>query len=337
MQPSGLFTYTVTFENEAEATAPAQAVTVTEQLDPNLDWSTFQLGDIGFDDLVIDVPAGRTSFSTRVDATATLGVYVDVTAQFNLQTGIIVWTFTSLDPATLDLPIDPRVGFLPPNQHPPAGQGFVTYTVQPKANLRTGTRINARATVIFDTNAPINTAARFNTIDSGPPTSSVNPLPAGSPPTFEVTWTGSDDAGGSGVATFDIYVSDNHGPFTLWLAQTPRTQAAFTGVFGHTYGFYSVATDNVGNREATPTMAQATTTVNVSATATHFQLAPSVGAPVAGMSFTLTVRVLDDGGSVVPGYTGTIHFASSDPMAGLPADYTSQNSPVASIRWLTST
>ena len=272
--------------------------------------------------MVISVPPGRTSFSARVDATATLGVYVDVVARFNLQTGVVTWTFTSVDPATLDLPIDPREGFLPPNQHPPAGQGFVTYTVQPKAALATGTRINAQATVVFDNNAPINTTPRFNTIDSGPPSSSVNPLPAQSPPTFLVTWAGADDAGGSGVAFFDIYVSDNGGPFTLWLGQTTRTQAAFTGVFGHSYGFYSVATDNVGNHEATPTMAQASTTVSLSAAPTHIQIVLSGGSVVAGVPFTITVSVLDNGGNPVPGYTGTVHFASSDPQAGLPADYT---------------
>ena len=40
----------------------------------------------------------------------------------------------------------------------------------------------------------------------------------------------------------------------------PRPRRVFTGMAGHTYGFYSVATDNVGNREATPTAAEATTT-----------------------------------------------------------------------------
>ena len=38
--------YTVDFENDGSVAA--QDVTVTEQLDPNLDWSTFQLGSFGF-------------------------------------------------------------------------------------------------------------------------------------------------------------------------------------------------------------------------------------------------------------------------------------------------
>ena len=33
-------------------------------------------------------------------------------------------------------------------------------------------------------------------------------------PSFTVSWSGSDDAGGSGIASYDIYVSDNGGPYT---------------------------------------------------------------------------------------------------------------------------
>jgi hypothetical protein len=238
-----------------------QTVTITQQLDANLDWSTFQFGDLGFGTFIVPVPPGRTSFRTRVDATATLGIVVDVVASFNFQTGLITWTFTALDPQTLDLPIDPMVGFLPPNDNPPAGQGFVTYTVRPKAGLITGTRINAQGTVVFDNDAPLDTPLLYNTIDSGPPTSSVTPLPATSATSLTVSWSGSDDPGGSGIAYYDIYVSDNNGPFTLWLGQTTQTSAVYTGMAGHTYGFYSVATDNVGNREATPPRAEATTTV----------------------------------------------------------------------------
>jgi hypothetical protein len=40
------------------------------------------------------------------------------------------------------------------------------------------------------------------------------------------------------------------------------TSAVYQGINGHTYGFYSVATDNAGNSQATPAGAQASTTVN---------------------------------------------------------------------------
>jgi hypothetical protein len=43
---------------------------------------------------------------------------------------------------------------------------------------------------------------------------------------------------------------------------------------------------------------------------------------VAGTPFTVIVQALNDLGDPVPGYTGTVHFTSSDGRAVLPADYT---------------
>src|SRR5262245_25448907 len=41
----------------------------------------------------------------------------------------------------------------------------------------------------------------------------------------------------------------------------------------------------------------------------------------AGASGTFTVTATDGNGNTLTGYTGTIHFTSSDPQASLPADY----------------
>jgi hypothetical protein len=100
-----------------------------------------------------------------------------------------------------------------------------------------------------------------------PPTSSVAPLPAQTTtPSFTVAWSGTDGAGGSGITSYDVFVSDNGGPFTPFQVATTATSATFAGQPGHTYGFYSAATDIFGDVQATPTAAQATTKV-VSATA----------------------------------------------------------------------
>ena len=59
---------------------------------------------------------------------------------------------------------------------------------------------------------------------------------------------------GLGIATYDVYVSDNSGPFTLWFDDVPATQTSATinGAVGHSYAFYTIATDNVGHVEAAP-------------------------------------------------------------------------------------
>jgi hypothetical protein len=64
------------------------------------------------------------------------------------------------------------------------------------------------------------------------------------------------------IASYDIYVSDNGGPFTLFLADATETSALFDGSHGHTYGFFSVATDTQGLTQSTPVNAQATTHIN---------------------------------------------------------------------------
>src|SRR5581483_819316 len=139
-------------------------------------------------------PAGLTSFHTRVDATASVGLFVDISADLNVQTGLVTWTFTAIDPKTLDV-LDPNslAGFLPPDNSSGAGTGFVSYSVRPRSSVATGTDVQAQATVVFDTNPPLNTVQVKNRIDAGAPTSSVTALPAASASRFTVTWSGRDE------------------------------------------------------------------------------------------------------------------------------------------------
>lgn len=272
--PENLMPYTIRFENDAElATAPAASVRVTQQLDTDLDWTTFRLGDFGIGDLVVAVPDDVSFFETRLDLIGTRGVYVDVTAGIDVATGIVYWELTAVDPATGDIPEDPLVGFLPPNLNGPEGEGFVTYTVRPDATVVSGDRIDAVASIVFDVNEPIVTPAIFHTFDTGAPTSSVQPLsPTTFTTTFAVSWTGTDELHGAGIATFDVYVSDNGGSFTLWQSGMPAGSAAFTGLSGHSYAFYSVARDLVGHQQVVPSIGQASTTISMNS-------APAIDGP----------------------------------------------------------
>jgi hypothetical protein len=272
-----LLPYRIDFENDPTATAPAQLVVVTDSLNANIDRSTFQFTEVGFGDHIITIPAGSQHFQTTLTMTYN-GLTFDVLIELGLDTstGLVTATFQSIDPNT-NLPPDVLIGFLPPEDGTGRGKGYLSYTALPRAGLPTGTQIRNVATVIFDDNPPITTdqvnehdpsqgvdpaKQDLNTIDSGAPTSSVTVLPATTTSTtFTVRWSGTDDPGGSGIAFYDVYVSDNGAAFTLFQTSTTTTSAPFTGQVGHTYGFYSVATDNVGNRQVTPTAAQATTQV----------------------------------------------------------------------------
>ena len=270
-----VFPYRIDFENDPTATAPAQRVTVSNQLDANLDWNTFQLSEIGFGDTLLIIPPGSQHYQTTVQMTQNGKTFnVQVEAGLLSQSGQLVATFQSLDPQT-QLPPDVLTGFLPPEDTTGRGMGHVSYTIQPKANLSTGTQIRNVALITFDFNPSIATDQKdphdasqgvdltkqaLNTIDAGLPTSQVNALPVKSGPAIIVQWSGSDDVGGSGMGTYDLSVATDGGPFQPWQTGTTSTSATYTGQVGHSYAFSSLATDNVGHRQVSPS-APATTQV----------------------------------------------------------------------------
>ena len=280
--------YTIYYENLESATAPAQEVFITQQLDTDLDFNTFELGDFQFANTTIDVPAGLNQYQTIIDLTETDGILLEFSAGLNFATGIASWTFRSLDPETGDLTSDPFAGYLPPNITSPEGQGSVHYTISMKQGLVTGDAIDARAEIVFDRNEAIETNTHSNTIDDGSPASSVNALPNEvDSAEFTVSWSGQDDPGGSGIATFDVFVSEDGDPFQLFLDDTTATSANFTGEHGKRYGFFSVATDNVGLVQPTPDIEQTFTTVVLNA-------APISGddSAITGEETAVTLNVL---------------------------------------------
>ena len=313
--------YTIDFENMPTAAAPAAQVVITNQLSSNLDWSTFQLQQIYFNNAEIQVPPGLQNYTTQVYV-ATDPNPVDVTVAFNPDTGVVTWTMTSIDPVTGQEVTDPLAGFLPPDNADFAGSGLVSYTVDPKAGLPSDTQITGQSSIVFDVNAAMETPQTLNTVDVTAPTSSVSPLPATESQTnFNVSWSDQDllpDGNqGAGIASYNVYVSDDGGPFTLWQSDTTANSATFSGQFGDTYSFYSVATDNVGNVQPTPAAAQTTTYLvglptsvvaflPATTTGTSFTVSWS-GSPGVGATSiaSYTIYDSDDGGPFVAFLTNT--------------------------------
>jgi RHS repeat-associated protein len=309
--------YTIDFENASTASAPAQNVTITEQLDSNLDWRTFRLTGFGFDNLTYTLSGKQAFYSARLDLTGTKGYYVDVSAGVNVATGLVTWTFQTIDPNTGQTPLNPLTGFLPVNDANNDGQAFVSYTVQAKSGVQSGDVADAQATVVFDNQAPINTAIVSDTFDAVAPTSDVSPLPAQTNnTTFEVSWSGQDDSNGSGIASYTILVSEDGGPATVWLPNTTLTNALFTAQLGHVYAFSSIAADNAGNVEqqhkAPDTVIQVgqiqppTVTMTTAGNLTN-QASQTISGTVAGTAPTVGTTVsLYDNGSTTPIGTATV-------------------------------
>jgi hypothetical protein len=252
--------YTIAFENKPEATAPAQDVVITDQLDVSrFDLSSFQLGPVSFGTTVVSPPANLSNWTTDVDLRPANNLIVRINAGLDKNTGIIRWTFTSLDPVTMQHNNDPLGGFLPPNKTSPQGQGGVAFSVMPKLGLATNTQINNQATIVFDKNAPIDTNVYANTIDNSNPTSSITALTSSqSVHSFLVKWSGTDS--GSGLRDYTVFVSANGGPFTVWLADTTDTSRYFYGNASTSYSFYAISRDVAGNVQAAKTGADTATT-----------------------------------------------------------------------------
>ncbi|WP_292778201.1 Calx-beta domain-containing protein [Nostoc sp. NMS9] len=250
---------TIRFSNNADqGTTPIAQVSITQQLDSDLDLNTFTLDDFGFGEITVDVPIGVQNYSQRLELRSTRDVFVDVNAELDIATGVVTWTFTAIDPSTGNAINSANQGFLPPNDQNGVGSGFVGYSVQAKANSTNSSRVDAQANIAFNSQTPIQTTAVFNTLDSDIPISKVNALPVNSSSNFTVSWTGSDT--GSGLASYDIFVSTDGGEFVPWQVNTTATSAIYNGERGRNYTFYSVATDNLGQREVVPTQPDTVTT-----------------------------------------------------------------------------
>jgi hypothetical protein len=254
--------YQVSFENLADAEAPAQRIFLTDVLPPELDPRTVRLKEIEFNHKRFVVPDNQAFYSTRVDFdSGENAIKADISAGLDVVNRRITWTLTAIDPATGDLPLDPFIGLLPPNNEANDGQGFVTFTVEAYPQFPNRTPIANKATIVFDENAPIETNSTMNLLDSVVPASSIATLPANmSTNEIELAWSGTDDTDGSGFAACEIRVSENNSAFsTVFTSDQLNGSYLFPGKWGTDYKFYTMCSDNAGNIEAAPAVADAFT------------------------------------------------------------------------------
>jgi uncharacterized repeat protein (TIGR01451 family) len=287
--------YTIAFDNVG--TAAAGEVQVQQYLDANLDPTTVSLGQINLPQQQLIQPTPgispianvRPFFQQQALTNQSLDVNIGSALSLSVlnlaQTQNIAqlnWDFQSIDPKTGQPPTNAAIGFLPPGT-----EGSMTITVSPRINLPTGTPISVSALIQFGyhtsngfyVTSSLPTSTWTNLIDNTPPTSQVQALPTTSGLVIPVKWTASDAE--SGLQDVTVYVSDNSNQasaFHAWLVNTTATQATYLGAAGHTYRFYSVARDNVGNVEALP--ADTTTSSRVVATTIVRNVLPVVPKPV---------------------------------------------------------
>jgi RHS repeat-associated protein/uncharacterized repeat protein (TIGR01451 family) len=165
VHPGQRVTYTIYFENQKSATAPAQEVFVTDNLDASLDWSSFELGEVAFGSMVVSSLAGHQQASSRVTYG---GSWVQIEAGQTLSGRQVSWVLRTLDPNTGELPQDPLAGFLPPEDGSGRGQGHVTFSVRVRSDARLGAVVSNSAAIVFDTNPAVSTRTVTSTVTATP-------------------------------------------------------------------------------------------------------------------------------------------------------------------------
>ncbi len=232
--------YAIYFENKPTASAPAQEVIVADNLDAGLDKTTLALSEVAWGDTVIAVPDGALPYSERITipdyrAGESKTWFLDIDVDFNPSSGALQWSFRTINPDTEDLPEDALAGFLPPNDDSHRGEGRVSFHIKPRADAADGTVIKNKASIVFDTQAAMETNEVSNTLGTlqkpvadftANPLSGVAPLlaqftdqsDARTAPITNWAWTFGD--GGTSTETNPAYLYSTPGTYTVTLTVT---------------------------------------------------------------------------------------------------------------------
>ncbi len=221
VKPGEWLDYTVYFENKSTAAAPAQEVWVMHNLSKWLDWSTLELGEIGFNNQIQLELKGKARGTAMVPQNNT-NYHVQMNAAMDEATGEFTLYLRSYDKSRQAYGYWPEsvyAGFLPPNDESHRGEGHFTFRVKVRDDAPDGAFINAEATIVFDANAPITTSpAWFNwvTTDENPTADAMT-----------LRWDTSDDANGT---TYVVnYWSGDPDPTAEGASQTTTSDTLTTG------------------------------------------------------------------------------------------------------------
>jgi hypothetical protein len=248
---SDVLSYTIRFENDPKlATASANKVVITLPVDKNANMFSFQLGDISFGNFTLQVPPNTSHLFKHLDLKDSVGVNIDVTAGLDVTEGQAFWIFQALDPVSGLPNTDAESGvLLIDDSITHRGEGMVKFFIKPKITANTGDSINAFANIVFDANEPLQTNIAVNTIDALPPISKIKSVIPIDAENVKVSWTGSDDAGGCGIAEYQMLVSENNEPYQVYSSGLIDTSMIINVKEGAKYKFQTIAKDHVNNEE----------------------------------------------------------------------------------------
>lgn len=243
--------YTILFENDPEfATAAAQKVDVRFDFQNKAWMKGFGIGGYSFSNMSFPVKKPSNAYQQRIDLKDSLSYYVDLIGGLDVAKQQGFWTFTTIDPETGYAPMQAERGLLPVNDSTHVGEGAVTFQLKPYEGLKTGDTISIQANIVFDQNDTIATNRWCNKIDAGMPESKVTAeLHPTLPNTYNLTFTGKDDEGGSGIRHILLYLANHSGIYEEIDTCMVDSVLTFPVEGGKQYKIFSIAVDNTGNRE----------------------------------------------------------------------------------------
>ncbi len=145
-------------------------------------------------------------------------------------------------------------------------------------------------------------------IDQVVPTCQVTSLPTSTYENiFQVNWLGTDNS--SGIRSYDIeYMDSTRGTWESWLLDVPseKTYDLFTGSEGHEYQFRCRSTDNAGNKNTYPTVADTSIVVDL-------QSRPGTPWWNEGYAYKRNITILNNMATLAlpAGYTTKLAFDST--------------------------
>jgi hypothetical protein len=228
---------------------------IRTKIDDEVSPFTVRLGDLGFHNILVDVPDNAVTYTNTLHLADSIGVDVEVTAGLDIVNREVFWILQSIDPNTGLAPYNPFSGLLAVNDSLGNGEGFVSYSILVANTAVTPDSISATAEIVFDINDPIITNTWVNQLDATNPVSQLV-LDSANYNTLHLSIEGSDLH--SGIQLYDIYKSENGGPYMLLEANYTDSTYQFVGTYGIEYRFFSIATDRVGNVEAMKSPAEVT-------------------------------------------------------------------------------
>ena len=201
--------YRILFENKAEAGDAAYRVRINDELDENVfDVSTVRFGETSHDGV---------------------GYNWKMTREGN----VLKWDIEGIE--------------LPPNVNAPEGEGYVSFSVDLKPGLASGTEIKNKAVIVFDKNFPIETNEFVNTLDLLPPTTVMASATKLAADSVRVECQSLDD--GSGVSYYLLFAARGEGDYQYMGQYFDNVITCPVEGNASDYNFYVLATDEVGNIE----------------------------------------------------------------------------------------